>query len=211
MRRIVSLLTVLLVSVGFAAPAFAGTGAVQAKWNVAVLLSASVVPNYTTGYGPTGGSGSGSTPAVGPLASPGAGWVDFGTVVAGYSYLYKYAAQVNVNTNDSNGFSVYAEGSTDLNGNTTGAYPISSVLYWLVSSSANSPFSASTAFQKTAGTPYNANQNITYAGTPPASALVWASPSGGTVSRGFDYQIRLPGSIPIDKFNVYVVYTVVAN
>jgi hypothetical protein len=214
MRRIVSVL-VLFASLTFVAtrPVHASTGgATQENWSVVPILTATITPNFQSGYGPTGGQGTGITPAVGPLASLNGGYVDFGTVVAGYQYLYRYAALVSVTTNDTSGFKVYAEGSTDLNGSTTGTYAISNVLYWLPSSSSNSPFSAATSFQKTMGTPTNGGQNINYGGVaPPASAIVWNSPSGGSLARGYDYQIRLPGTIPIDKFNVYVVYTVIGN
>lgn len=214
MRRIVSVL-VLLSSLTLVAirPVHASTSAAtQAKWSIVPVLTATITPNFQSGYGPTGGQGSGTTPAVGPMASLNGGYVDFGTVIAGYQYLYKYAALVSVSTNDTSGFTVYAEGSTDLNGSTTGSYPISSVLYWLPSSVSNTAFSSATSFQKTMGTATNGGQNINYGGVaPPASAVVWNSPAGGSLARGYDYQLRLPGAIPIDKFNVYVVYTVIGN
>ncbi|MFN2459672.1 MAG: hypothetical protein ABR591_03120, partial [Candidatus Velthaea sp.] len=75
-----------------------------------------VTPNYQAGFGPQGGSGSGSNPAVGASAHLGSGFVDFGNVVAGYAYIYKFAAQVSVTTNDNLGFNVYGEASTNLNG-----------------------------------------------------------------------------------------------
>jgi hypothetical protein len=31
------------------------------------------------------------------------------------------------------------------------------------------------------------------------------------VTQGFDYQLRLPGSLPASQFNVYIVYTVIGN
>lgn len=214
MRRIVSVL-VLLSSLTFVAtqPAGASTSAtVQAKWSIVPILTATITPNFQAGYGPTGGNGSGLTPVAGPLASLNGGYVDFGSVVAGYQYLYKYAALVSVSTNDTSGFTVYAEGSTDLNGSTSGTYPIANVLYWLPSSSSNTAFSAATSFEKTMGTPTNGGKNINYGGAaPPPSAIVWNSPAGGSLARGFDYQLRLPGAIPIDTFNLYVVYTVIGN
>lgn len=214
MRRIVSVF-VLLSSLTFVAtrPAHASTsGATQANWSIAPILTAAITPNFQSGYGPTGGQGSGLTPAAGPLASLNGGYVDFGSVVAGYQYLYRYAALVSVSTNDTSGFTVYAEGSTDLNGSTSGTYPISNVLYWLPSSASNTSFSAATSFQKTMATATNGGQNINYGGVaPPASAIVWNSPSGGSLARGYDYELRLPGSIPIDTFNLYVVYTVIGN
>jgi hypothetical protein len=171
-----------------------------------------VTPNYQSGFGPTGGTGSGSTPAVGPAASLGGGYVDFGTVVAGYAYLYKYAAQVAVTTNDSSGFKVYGEGSTDFQGTLGSTQAMNSLLFWAYTGSGNTPFSAATPFQTTTFPTANGGQNITYGGsTPSSSSLVWSSTTGGTISKGFDYQIHVPSSIATDTFSAYVVYTVIGN
>ena len=48
-------------------------------------------------------------------------------------------------------------------------------------------------------------------GKPSAGSVVWSHPASGNVSLGFDYQLRLPGTIPASQFNVYVVYTVIGN
>ena len=174
-----------------------------------------ITPNYQSGYGPSGGLGSNQTVAVGSGASLDGGFVDFGNVVAGYQYLYKYAAQVAVNTNDSSGFTVYAEGSTNFNAATTGvtAIPIGTTLFWMVSSTSNTSTSAATPFEDTTatvgGTPVGTA--ITYAGSPPASAVVWSSASGGNVTRGYDYELQLPGSAGTSEFSAYIVYTAIAN
>ncbi|GAC1535972.1 MAG: hypothetical protein NVS2B17_06900 [Candidatus Velthaea sp.] len=214
MRRTVLVLLALLAIVASGMPASAqSTGAVKMNWKVSTLIASTMTPNYQTGFGPQGGGGSGSTPAAGPSAALGSGYVDFGNVIAGYNYIYKYAAQVAVTTNDTSGFKVYGEGSTNLNGATTGSYPISSILLWLISSSANSPFSPGTSFQATTFPATNGGMNINYGtSTPPATALIWSNSTAGTnVSQGYDYQLRLPSSIPIDSFSVYVVYTVIGN
>jgi hypothetical protein len=214
MRRIVlSLLSALLVVVSTAGPAFAQSkGAVAATWKVVPLITSTVTPNYQSGFGPTGGSGSGSTPAVGPSAVLGSGFVDFGSVIAGFAYLYKFAAKVSVTTNDASGFKVYGEGSTDFNGASTGTQPISTLLFWLQNNAGNTPFSAATPFQATTFPTANAGKNITYgAGFPPNTSLVWSSATGGTISQGYDYEIRLPSTIPTDTFSAFVVYTVIGN
>ena len=199
---------------GIAQGAF--TGSAQLNYKILPTVKAQVVPNYAAGFGPQGGLGSGATPTPGPNAVANGGTVDFGNVVVGYQYLYKYAAQVSVQTNDAAGFVVYAEGATDLNGSnpvpSPATFPIFSTLYWLTSSSSNTPFSPATSFNKTTGTPINGGQNgITYAGNPPSTSSVWSSAVAGNLTQGYDYQLRLPGTIPASQFNVYIVYTVVGN
>ena len=63
----------------------------------------------------------------------GTGTVDFGTTIAGDTYLYKYAAHLHVTTNDPSGFFVYGEAAAVMTNNTT-AVPIrGQVLYYLPS------------------------------------------------------------------------------
>lgn len=197
-----------------------GAGSAQVKYKVLPLVKLTVVPNYQTGFGPTGGTGSGSTPAVGALATLNSGTVDFGTVVGGYAYLYKFAAAVTVTTNDTSGFIVYAEGSTDLNGSNPvpapPTFPINQALFWLVSGAGNSPFSAATAFNATSSPVTGGGTSITYpGGVPPPSARIWSSGTAGTVTQGYDYELRLPATAApaagTTQFNVFVVYTVVGN
>jgi hypothetical protein len=206
-------------------PGFAGAaspaafGSSQVNYKVMPTVHAQVVPNYLSGFGPTGGLGSGSTPAAGAGAVLGGGTVDFGNVIVGYQYLYKYAAQVSVQTNDSAGFVVYGEGATDLNGSNPvpapATYPLFQTLYWLVSGSANTPFSPATSFNRTTGNPIAGGAGgIDYSGVggkPPLGSAVWTYPTSGNVSQGYDYELRLPGAIPTSQFNVFIVYTVVGN
>jgi hypothetical protein len=217
------LIGLLAFAMNGVAPAFAappGTmGSAQVKYRVLPLVKLTVVPNYQSGFGPQGGTGSGATPAPGALAVLDSGTVDFGNLIAGFQYLYKYAALVTVQTNDTAGFIVYAEGSTDLNGSnpvpSPPTFPINQALFWMVSSTGNSPFSAATPFNSTTSPVSNGGQTITYAVGPPASSQIWSNPTGGTVTQGYDYQLRLPTSITpaanSTQFNVYVVYTVVGN
>jgi hypothetical protein len=212
MRRIALLLGVLIALGAPATRALAATnGSARLAYKVAPILTMTVTPNYQSGFGPIGGYGSGITPAAGSLATLGGGTVDFGSnVVAGYQYLYRYAAQVSVTTNDQNGFAVYGEGSSDWNGSTS--FPLANTLYWLVSNSTNSPYSPASAFNRTAATPTGGGTGINYgAGNPPAAALVWQTVSGGTQTEGFDYQLRIPGNVPLNQLNVYIVYTAVAS
>jgi hypothetical protein len=193
-------------------------GSAQINYKILPSIKAQVVPNYQSSFGPTGGLGSGSTPAAGPSAVLDGGTVDFGNVVVGYEYLYKYAAQVSVQTNDASGFVVYGEGATDLNGSNPvpapSTWPLQQTLFWLVSSAANTAFSPASAFNKTSGTPLGANgsNGINYgAGAPSPASQIWVNPGAGNVSQGYDYELRLSGSIPTSQFNVYIVYTVIGN
>jgi hypothetical protein len=214
---------VLLVSaavIGYAGTVSAQSyGSTKLQWKVTPTITLALTPNYQTGYGPQGGAGSGSTPAPGGGAALDGGVVDFGNqVVQGYAYLYKYALQASVRTNDANGFTLYAEGSSDIvDGVTGGTIALNQTLYWLKSSSSNSPFSAATPFQKTSASTCGTGC-INYGGAdPPATASVWSYGSstmgqpGNAVAQGFDYQLRLYNSPATDNFSVYIVYTAVGN
>lgn len=217
--RIVGTGTALLLAAAPAIAAATGTqGSAQINYKILPSVKAQVVPNYQSGFGPQGGLGSGSTPAAGPSAVLDGGTVDFGNVVVGYEYLYKYAAQVSVQTNDAAGFVVYAEGATDLNGSnpvpSPATFALQSTLFWLVSNAANTAFSPATSFNKTSGAPIGANGagGINYGGgAPSSSSVIWTNPSSGSVSQGYDYELRLSGAMPISQFNVYIVYTVIGN
>src|ERR1700736_3070989 len=197
MRKLTAAAAALLLSTVTAGNAAAASlGSAEIKYKINPTVRAQVIPNYASGFGPVGGLGSGSTPAVGAGAVLGGGTVDFGNVVVGYQYLYKYAAQVNVQTNDAAGFIVYGEGATDLNGSNPvpapATYPIFSTLYWLQSSTNNPPFTPATLFNRTTGVAIGGGLGgIDYSGTggvPQAMSAVWSSPTSGNLVQGFDYQ-----------------------
>lgn len=210
----------LLVFASLAAAASAESdGSMRANWKTNVIAQMTVTPNYASGYGPTGGAGSGATPTPGPSAAAGSGYVDFGKVVAGYNYLYRNAAQVGVLSNDANGFTLYAEGTTDFTDGTS-TMVLNGTLFWAVTSSGNSPFSNATSFSRTTYpiTGSGSTTAISYGGsTPPSTAVIWSYPSatvgqpGNTATQGYDYQLRLPYNAPVAAMSVYVVYTVVLN
>jgi len=221
MRKLAAAAAALLLTT--AAPQIAHaagfTGSAQLNYKILPTVKAQVIPNYLNGFGPSGGLGSGVTPAVGPSAVLQGGTVDFGNVVVGYQYLYKYAAQVKVQTNDNAGFVVYGEGATDLNGSNPvpapATYPIFSTLYWLQSNAGNTPFSPATSFNKTTGNPILGGAGgIDYTGVggvPSPMSVIWTSPTSGNLVQGYDYQLRLSGAVPPSQFNVYIVYTVIGN
>jgi len=220
MRRIVlglGLAIAAALAVGASSDASPPSGAAKATWHVTPAINASVTPNYQTGFGPQGGTGSGASPAPGSAAVQNGGYVDFGTLVAGYQYVYKYAARVNVTTNDANGFKVFAEGTSEFVGSTA-TLDMNSVLYWMLSSSSNTQYSPATPFSttnNTGDTPTNpgpgGDTNVTFASGPPSSTLIYSSNAQGTSTQGFDYQIRVPDTVGADQFTATVVYTAVAN
>ncbi|HEY0393218.1 MAG TPA: hypothetical protein VGD01_01865 [Candidatus Elarobacter sp.] len=195
------------------------TGSAQLNYKILPTVKAQVIPNYASGFGPTGGLGSGATPAPGPNALLNGGTVDFGNVVVGYQYLYKYAAQIKVQTNDSAGFVVYGEGATDFNGSNPvpapATLPIFQTLYWLQSNVSNTPYTPASTFNKTNGSAIAGGAGgIDYTGVggvPSPMSVVWSSPTAGNVQQGYDYQLRLSGAVPTSQFNVYIVYTVIGN
>jgi hypothetical protein len=222
MRRLTAAAAALLLTAatsGIASASGASLGSAQIKYKINPTVRAQVIPNYASGFGPIGGLGSGSTPAVGAGAVLGGGTVDFGNVVVGYQYLYKYAAQVNVQTNDAAGFIVYGEGATDLNGSnpvpTPATFPLAQTLFWLISSGTNSPFTPAHTFNRTAGAAIAGGAGgIDYSGTggtPSPLATISSNATAGNVTQGYDYQLRLSGTIPASQFNVYIVYTVIGN
>jgi hypothetical protein len=194
-------------------------GSAKLTWKALPLINMTITANYQAGFGPQGGAGSGATPAPGPAAVLNGNTVDFGSnVVQGFQYLYKFAALASVTTNDLSGFTIYAEGTSNINDLTSGGtVPLNQVLYWVKSSSANTPFSAATAFQDTTSPVGCGGTCINYAGTPPVNAQVFSFPTqtfgqpGNAVSQGFDYQLRLGSISNPDQFQVFLVYTAVAN
>jgi len=200
------------------APAWAQSttnGSTTVKWYANTIVKFNLTPNYADGYGTIKATfGTPGAPAPGPNALFQAGSVDFGTVMQGNDYLYRYAAHVNVTTN-APGFVVYAEGSADFTGtgaNTGNTLAIGQTIYWLPSTpgggDGNTGFSPSTPFHKTTqpGATYN-NPTITY-GAYPAPAV---TSSSGSADYYYDYQLKLPSSASLGTYYVYVVYTVVPS
>lgn len=202
-------------------------GSAKLQWGVTPIITLSLTPNYQSGFGPQGGSGSGSTPAPGSGATLGGGTIDFGNqVVQGFQYIYKYAVQASVVTNDGLGFKLFAEGASDINDTTNSStVPINQILYWLVSSTSNNPFTNATPFEKTASPTSSGcaavvavgGQCINYAGSPPGTAVIWSYPTatvgqpGNTAKQGYDYQLHLGSVQNADTFNVFITYTAVGN
>jgi hypothetical protein len=207
------------------APAAAqNTGTTKVKWNSLPVLSFTLTPNYYTGFGQVKAVfGTQPTPTHGPNAGPGVGQgdIDFGNLLAGTTYLYKYAVHLNVTSNDSNGFEVYGEGAAAFYNQTdASSQPLNSTLFYVTSTSGtpadpNTGFSAGLPFQQTGGivTPAQPNYavapSINYGGVYPSVPIVNnASPSGDFY---YDYLLKVPPLATQGQYFVWIVYTVVAK
>lgn len=200
-------------------PAMAGGSTVQFKWYAQAVIKMTLTPNYASGYGTVKAVfGTQPTPAPGPGACASGCAVDFGPVLAGVDYLYKYAAHLNVASNDNNGFVLYGEGAADFfNQNDSTSQPLNTTVYYLSSttgglnSDPNTGFSPSFPFSKTSatvsGNSFATAPTISYATYPSPIASVGAA--NGDLY--YDYQLRVPAAATNGAYYVWIVYTVVAQ
>lgn len=209
-----SCLAAVLLALAAPAHGWASSGAVTVKYALTSVVKFTLTPNYNTGYGPILATfGTPAAPAPGPNACLQGCSVDFGTTQAGSTYLYKYAAHINVTTNDVNGFYVYGEGAADFSDGSGNTIPVSGSLYYLPSGAAsdsNTGFSASLPFSVTTGTVGPSSPTvaptITYATYP--SPMLDAT-AGGTSDYYQDYQFKVPYTAAASSYYVWIVYTVV--
>ncbi len=200
----------LLISlVPAVAPAASST---TIKWHGQMLVSMSVTPNYSAGYGAILAKFGGGNPT--PVHGPGApGAVDFGSVLSGDSYLYKFAAHVGVTTNDPGGFDLYGEGTADFIAVTGGGNaPLSTTLFYVNSVSGgtdnNNGFNAPAY-------PFTRTSAVVGGGTPPTIDYGGVYPSPITTSRApsadfyEDYLLKVPATAVAASYAIWVVYTVV--
>ncbi len=188
------------------------------KFKTTPFIKMSVTPNYNSGFGAVKAA-TGAQPAAvaGPSASLGAGSVDFGNVIGGYAYLYKYAAHLQVISNASN-FAVYAEASADFTQNTdngnpptspTGTtLPINQTLFYLPSgatSDSNTGYSAGKPFHAGMGT-FN---SPTLGDSGKTFSPIYTGAINSTANLYYDYQLRTEPTVSGGYYFVYVVYTVV--
>ena len=201
-----------------AAPAQAGGPSVTIKWYTSAIIKLGLTPNYNAGFGTVKAVfGTQPTPSPGPGALIDGGYVDFGPVIAGTNYLYKYAVHLNVVSNDVNGFKLYGEGVSDFTGAGSGnTETLNSTLYYLQSSASgdtNTGFSPSFPFYKTSmpttggGVWPGTDPTITYGSYP--TPIYTSGTADGDIY--YDYQLKVPAAATSDTYYVWVVYTVVAS
>lgn len=220
---------VAFVATAVATVPAASAATVTTKWDTQAIVKMTLTPNYYTGYGQVKAVfGTQPTPTHGAYANAvGQGAVDFGNIEAGVDYLYKYAAHVNVTTNDPGGFQLYGEGVADFTGTAGGAspatIPLSTVLFYANSTSGspadtNTGFSPGFPFYKTsAGSVSNpgltngsGTATINYGGSYPSSPI--ATSATPTADFYYDYLLKVPLSVTVSsQYYVWIVYTVVAS
>jgi hypothetical protein len=194
----------------------APTGNVGTNWYAQAFAKIALTPNYSSGFGPilaTFGTAPSPSPQSGACLQGCA--VDFGTVIAGDDYLYKFATHINIQTNDVNGVNLYGEGAADFfNQNDSSTLPLNTTVYYLPSTSggadANTGFSPAFPFYKTAGTvsgnSFSTAPSITYTAFP---APIAATMSAVTSDLYYDYQLKIPVTATTGAYYVWIVYTVV--
>lgn len=199
------------------APASAATGDAVVKFYTEPIVRFTLTPNFNSGYGSIKAV-FGTQPA--PTQWPGACFqacaVDFGTVLAGSTYLYKYAAHLNVATNDQNGFNVYGEGAADFtNTADNSTSTLDQTLYYLptaatcAGSDVNTGFTPGLPFRKTSGgvsnNSFTTEPTISYTSYP----VPVTSSSSNNGDFCYDYQLKVPFTSTSGTWYVWVVYTVV--
>jgi hypothetical protein len=198
------------------ASASSSTSSVTLKWYAQATVKFALTPNYASGYGTVKAVfGAQPTPAPGPGACLSGCAIDFGNVLAGMDYLYKYAAHLNIQTNDLNGVNVYGEGAADFfNQNDSTSVALSQSVYYLTSTSggsdANTGFSPSFPFYRTTG----AVSGNSFATAPTITYATYPAPIAQTLSSAtsdfyYDYQLKVPGVATNGAYYVWIVYTVV--
>lgn len=200
------------------------TGTITEKWMASALVKIALTPNYNAGFGQVPATiGTQPAPTHGPDASLNGGSVDFGNVLAGKNYIYKYAAHLNVQSNSPTGVYVYGEGAADFvcnsNCNSSGGggittIPLNEAIYYLTSVASgdtNTGFSASTPFFKTGGMV----TNNSYGTTPTITYTTYPAPiAQSSIANSdfyWDYQMKVPINAANGNYYVWIVYTVVAK
>jgi hypothetical protein len=208
-------------AVAILSPAVAATptGTVTIRWQAPPIIHFTLTPNYYTGYGSVLATfGTQPTPTHGPGATGvGAGTVDFGTTLAGDTYLYKYAAELTITTNDANGFDVFGEGAAALVNNSDGTtYPLNQALYYLPSgatSDSNTGFTPGFPFSQTGGSVTGGTDSISNPAT--ITYTTYPNPiATSTIDDGdyyYDYQFKVPPTATNGNYYVWIVYTVVGQ
>lgn len=200
------------------------TAPITVKWSTQALVSIKLFVNYATGYGQIPATiGAQPAPTHGPDANCPNGTpsptcsVDFGDVVTGKNYVYRYAVHLNVVSTSATGVNVYGEGAADFTNTSGGTIPISSAVYWLNSTSgspadANTGFSAATPFLLTSGM-------VTGGGSPGTVPSIAYTTYPAPISSSnvldsdfyYDYQLKVPFTATSGLYYVWIVYTVLAK
>jgi hypothetical protein len=198
------------------ATASATTGNVTVQWYAQAVVKMNLTPNYAAGCGSVKAVfGTQPAPVAPPQGCMTGGAIDFGGILAGTNYLYKYASHINTQTNDVNGVNIYGEGAADFVNMADGSStPLNQALYYLPSTSGgtdnNTGFSASLPFYRTtnsvSGNSFSTTPTITYSSYPSPIA---STATSGTSDFYYDYQLKIPPVVTGGQYYVWIVYTVV--
>lgn len=186
------------------------------KWYGTAIVKLTLTPNYAAGFGSVKAVfGSQPTATHGPDAVLDGGAVDFGSVLGGAQYLYKYAAHLSVFTNSPTGFNVFGEGAADfVNQTDSTSQPISQSLYYAKSTSGspsdtNNGFSPALPFYRSAGSVTGGG----FATAPTISYAAYPAPIASSTSATgdfyYDYELKVPALATTGQYFVWIVYTVV--
>ena len=210
----IACLGVILAFAGIGTANAGPNGGAQARWYAQAVINMSLTPNYASGFGAVKAQ-FGAQPAAspGPNATLDGGSVDFGSIISGNTYLYKYAAHLHITSNDVNGVALYGEGAADFfNTTDSTSQALNQTLYYLTSTASadtNTGFSASLPFNRTAGAvsggAYGTPASIAYS-TFPAPLT---NTTGSNSDVYYDFQLKVPVQATAGLYYVWVVYTVV--
>jgi hypothetical protein len=198
------------------AAASSATGNVTVQWYAQAVVKMGLTPNYATGCGTVKAVfGTQPAPVAPPQGCMAGGAIDFGGILAGSNYLYKFASHLNLQTNDANGVNIYGEGAADfVNQADSSSTPLNQALYYLNSTSGgadtNTGFSPALPFYRTngsvAGNSFATAPTISYATYP---APIAGTNASGTADFYYDYQLKVPPIATTGQYYVWIVYTVV--
>jgi len=207
-----------MIAVLSPAGAVSASGSVNVQWHAVPIVNFSLTPNYNSGYGSVLATfGTQPAPTHGPGATGvGSGTVDFGKTLAGDTYLYKYAAHVQVTTNDPTGFYVYGEAAAQMMNDSDGTSLSEQAIYYLpsgASSDSNTGFTPGLPFATTSGLVSGGSDSI----SDPALITYMAYPAPISIANSangdfyYDYQFKVPPEATAGNYYVWIVYTVVGK
>lgn len=217
MRRFAWLAAMLAMSAAAAGVANAQTAAnTTVKWYGTAIVKVTLTPNYAVGFGAVKAAfGAQSAAEHGADAVLDGGAVDFGKVLSGTQYLYKYAVHLNVFTNAATGFNVFGEGAADFYNQTDSTTQSIAQTLFYANSTSGSPADTNTGYSPALPF-YHSGATVMGGGfaIPPtisygAYPAPIASSTSATGDFYYDYELKVPPLATTGNYYVWIVYTVV--
>ncbi len=192
------------------------SGSTTVKWYSQALVNVSLTPNYYPGFGAVKAAfGAQPAPTHGPDTALGA--VDFGTVLSGAAYLYKYAVHINVTTTSANGFNLYGEGAADFFNQSDGARRFSHRRCTTCPLRTVRPLIPTPVLARDIRCfgPPGAPSSTSFNPAPTISYVTYPAPIASTATANadfyYDYELKVPPTATAGYYFVWVVYTVMAK